>query len=93
MLTLIEIMEKVKELYLSNPNVHLDVSITKPKKLLLKNTPATITGVYRHIFQVVESTEGIQRIHTLQYSDILTQQIKIYELDVVINIPSKKKNL
>ncbi len=91
MISPMALMEKVKELYLSDPNIHLDVAITKPKKLTLINSPATITGVYRHIFQIEEETSGSKKTHTLQYSDILTKQITIHELDVVIESPDPKK--
>ncbi len=76
----IEIIKaRIQSLYRQDPHVHLDVSLSSPK-LVLKNTPATITGVYRHIFQIEEHTSGKAQRHTLQYTDLVTGQIVIREL-------------
>ncbi len=74
------IREKIKHLYHTDPHVHLDVSIPSPK-LHLKNTAATITAMYPHIFQIEECTSGTPKRHSLQYTDVLTRNIVILELD------------
>lgn len=73
---------KIKKLYNTNPNIHVNVSITRPK-VVLKNEPATIKNIYPHIFQIEEHSSGTPRCHTLQYSDILTKQIEIVELGII----------
>ncbi len=74
------IREEIKRLYLTDPHVHLDVTLTSPK-LRMVNTPATITGMYRHIFQIEECTSGTPKRHSLQYTDVLTRNIVILELE------------
>lgn len=71
---------KVRELYEKNPNIHITISMTHPK-INLQNEPVVLKGVYPHIFQIEERTSGFVRCHSLQYSDILTKQIEILELN------------
>ncbi|MDD6275941.1 MAG: hypothetical protein PUB20_03860 [Clostridia bacterium] len=73
------IKNNVKYLYENNPKIHVNVSLTHPK-ICLKNEPVTIKGVYSHIFQIEENTNGSPKNHTLQYSEILTGHIEILEL-------------
>ncbi len=63
-----------------SPNVHLDVSISNPK-LSLQNTKAKIVGVYPHVFRIEENVTGEAKCHTLQYTDVLTGNIRILELE------------
>ena len=74
-----KIRNQVKDLYKKNPKIHMDVSLSSPK-LILENAEATIKGVYPHIFQIEEMSEGKARRHSLQYSDIHTRHIVIREL-------------
>ena len=78
--TLSIIKSKIQELYQSNPNIHIHVSIAKPR-IILKNEPVVIKGVYPHIFQIEEQYGDTVKCHTLQYADILTKNIQILELD------------
>lgn len=76
------IKNKIYNLYKSDPNIHISISMTGPK-INLNNEPAIITGVYSHIFQVQVSdgvSESTKR-YSLQYSDVLTKQITIAELE------------
>ncbi len=73
------IREQIKKLYNKNPVIHLNVSLKKPR-IQLENTTATIKGVYPHIFQIEETINGKPKQHTLQYSDIITGNIVILEL-------------
>lgn len=79
MSTLEIIREKIRHLYETNPEVHMNVVLDNPKTVL-KNTPAKIVGVYPYIFRIEESTSGKPRKHTLQYSDVLIKNIVILEL-------------
>lgn len=72
---------KIRKLYNTNPNIHINASITTPK-LHLSNEPATIIGVYPHIFQIEESSSGFIKRHTIKYTDILTKQIEIKDLEL-----------
>ncbi len=74
-----ELREKIKKLSLTNPNVHINVSLLKPK-LNLKNEPVKIMGVYAHIFQIEEYSTGVPVRYTLQYADIIIKRIEILEL-------------
>lgn len=74
-----EIRAKIKDLYDTNPNIHVNVSTTGPK-ISLTDVPVVITGVYPHIFQVEEQESGKAKSYTLQYSDVLTKHIEIIEL-------------
>ncbi len=73
------IKQKIEKLYHTNPHIHMDVYSSRPK-VLLKGEPATIVGIYPHVFQIEESSSGTKKCHTLQYIDIITKNIVIYEL-------------
>ncbi len=73
------VREKLKALFKLNPNVHINVSLSKPK-LALKNEPVKITGVYQHIFQIEEYSTGVPVRYTLQYADLIIKRIEIVEL-------------
>ena len=77
------IREKIKALYNTNPDIHMNVSLTHPK-LFLENASVKITGVYRNIFQIEECSGGTPKRHTLQYSDVLVKHIVISELENTI---------
>lgn len=73
------IREKIKKLASSDPIIHINASLQSPR-LTLKNAEAKITGIYKHLFLIEESSTGRIRRHTLQYTDILTNQVEIIEL-------------
>ncbi len=75
-----EIRLLISNLFQTNPNIHMNISLSKPK-LHLDNVAATIKGVYPHLFRIEEQTQGCPRFHTLQYTDILTNHITILELE------------
>lgn len=75
-----EIRAKIKNLYDTNPNIHVNVSTTGPK-ISLSNVPAVITGVYPHIFQIVDTESKNAKSYTLQYTDVLTKHVEIIELE------------
>ena len=71
---------QVKSLCNNAPKIHVDITIQHPK-LSFKNDPALIKAVYPHVFIIEEYRSGTPQCHTLQYTDILTRQIRILELD------------
>lgn len=74
-----QIQQNILERYHSNPNIRINVSLRKPK-LELNDVPVQIIGVYKHIFQIEESSSGNAKRHTLQYGDVLTHNIEILDL-------------
>ncbi len=81
MVTIDEIREQIKALYTTNPHIHMDVNVQKPKTVL-KGVEATIVGVYPFIFRIEERTTGKPKFYTMQYSDIITKNIIIAELNL-----------
>lgn len=73
------IRRRVKRLYETNPNIHLNVRIPH-HKVTVQAAPAVIRGVYPNIFCVEETTSGQPRSHSIQYTEILIGQIEIPEL-------------
>ena len=73
------IREKLAKLYRTDPHIHVSVHMTRPKRAM-ENIEATLVGVYAHIFQIEECTSGRPQRHTLQYADVITNQIEIAEL-------------
>ena len=74
-----QIRQRISERYLSDPNIRINVSLRQPR-LHLNNVPVKITGVYRHIFQVEEVSSGPPKRHALQYTDVLTHDIELWDL-------------
>ncbi len=73
------IRAKVAALHEHDPNVHVNVSISRPK-IKIDNDPAQIIGIYPHVFMLREFHDGVEKTHTVKYSDLLTGQIEIVEL-------------
>ncbi len=73
------IKNQIKQLYEASPDIHISISFSHPK-IIFTNDPVTIKGVYPHVFRIEEKSSGVAKCHTLQYSDILTGQIKIKEM-------------
>ena len=74
-----KIRQHISERYRTDPNIHINVSIAHPK-LHLSNVPVEITGVYRNIFQVEDTSSGQPKRYALQYKDVLTHNIEILDL-------------
>ncbi len=75
-----QIRQRILERYRSDPNIRVNVSLRQPPKLHLNNVPVRIAGVYRHIFQVEETSSGQLKRHALQYADVLTHNIELLDL-------------
>lgn len=73
------IREDIKKLYSENKEIHINVSLSRPKLTLLNQT-VKIKGVYSHIFMIEECSTGAPKTYTLQYSDVLLGHIEIEEL-------------
>ncbi len=75
------IKNKIKDLYQTNPNIHISVSLAKPH-IELDNVCVKIVGVYSHIFQVEENKSGKIIRHSVQYGDVSVGIAKIKELSI-----------
>ncbi len=80
MLSLDIIKAKIKNLYETNPNIHMSITLKRPR-LIIENEPVKIVGVYPNIFQIEEYSLGEARQHTLQYTDIYIGQAVIPEIE------------
>ncbi len=78
-----EIKKNIERLFRKNPNIHINIRMTKPK-IELKNDPAKIKGVYPNFFVIEESSSGYKRIHSIRYIDIVPGYIEIVELGPVV---------
>lgn len=76
-----EIKSAIIHLYTTSPNIHINATMTHPK-LVLKNAPAVIKGVYPNVFRVEEIGTAHPICHSFQYADILTKRVRIAELEV-----------
>ncbi len=74
------IKRKISYLYKNHPEIHVNISLGRPK-ISLQNDPAKIVGIYPNVFIIEESSSGSVKSHTLQYIDVLTKQIEIVELN------------
>lgn len=74
------IREKIQKMYETNPQILINVKLSRPK-VNLKNEAVTIKGVYPHFFIIEEQSDGLAKEHTLQYSDILIGCVEIQNLD------------
>ena len=70
-----EIKLRIQQLYQDNPNIHIDVSMNRPR-INIVNQEATIKGIYKNVFLI--ETHGQRQ--TLLYSDILIKRVRIAEL-------------
>lgn len=65
----------IDDLFHNNPNIHINVSINRPK-IHLENQEARIINVYPNIF-VIESGENQ---YTIKYLDLFTNAVEIHEV-------------
>lgn len=70
-----EIKRRIEELFLTNPDIHVNVSMARPK-VHVENQAARIRGVYRNLFEI--EAEG--KRYSVNYVDVLTNNIQIIEL-------------
>ena len=74
------IKDRIHILYKTNPNIHVNVTLKRPHKTKLNNLAVVIKGVYPHMFQVEDSSEGVAKLHMHSYTDIVTKEVEILEL-------------
>lgn len=74
------IKSKIRNLYETQPNIHMSVAFARPKAVI-ENIDATIFGVYKNIFRVEVTKDGEHHKYTLQYTDVLTGRVEIAELN------------
>lgn len=75
MIAVDEIKQTIQKLFHTNPIIHINVSMNRPKKRIT-NQEAKIKKLYSNVFLI--ETQG--KIYTFQYTDILTKNIEIAEL-------------
>jgi len=74
------VKSKIEKLYKTNPNIHIQYAAITPRGVT-ESIPATITGVYKHIFQIEESSSGKARKYTVQFAEVIMRRIVIKEID------------
>ncbi len=75
------IKSQIQRLYETNPNIHINIKMTHPR-ITVNGTAATITGVYRNLFRIVEHDRGYARTHSIQYAEVLIGQVVIEEVEL-----------
>ena len=76
MKTVDRIRAEIVKLYRTDPNIHIDVSMNRPR-VRISNQEARIKSVYPHIFNI--ETQG--KCYSVQYTEILTKNVRIVELE------------
>ena len=75
-----ELRERLAALKESDPVIHIDVAIPRPR-VNLEGATARIVGIYPYIFRIeAPAPDGRIQSYSLQYSDIMIGRIKIKEL-------------
>ena len=87
------IRDRIRILYKTNPNIHVNVTLKRPHKTKLNNLAVVIKGVYPHMFQVEDSSEGVAKLYMHSYTDIVTKEVEILELSDITsqNVDQKKE--
>ncbi len=75
------IKKRLLRLYKTNPEIHIDVSFTRPK-VSGNHIPARILGVYTNLFTIEEGSSGRMQTRSIKYSDIITGSISVAELEI-----------
>ncbi len=73
------IKARVNELFLKGDEIHVSITLSHPR-IHLDDATCVIKGVYPHIFMIEQV--GVERPsnYSLQYTDLLTDCVKIKEL-------------
>lgn len=67
------IKNEIRKLYTTHPDIHVNVTLKRPRRQTLYNLPAVIRDVYPHMFQVEYQDGGTAKLYMHQYTDIITQ--------------------
>lgn len=73
------IKARIDTLFKENERIHITVTTSRPR-IYLKDFPVVIKGVYPHVFRVEEIGVENPHCYTFQYTDLLTNDVKISEL-------------
>jgi len=80
MKTIEEIKEGIRHLFESDPRVHVSITMLHPK-VSVKEASVVILDVYPHIFRIRETEGASPKSYSVQYTEVLTGQVVIRELD------------
>ena len=72
---------KILELYKTNPNIHLSIVVSRPKKVY-EDVPAKILDVYANFFRVEIMVENKKQVKTIPYTDVLIKDISVKEIEI-----------
>lgn len=75
-----EIKAKIRELYDSKTEIHVNVNSKKPR-INVENSPGHITGVYRNLFTIEANENGWIRTFDVQYTDLFVGKVRILEIE------------
>ena len=84
------IKKGIKRLYETNPEIHISVKLAR-SKIVVENTPVTLKGIYKNIFQIEENDSGRPIRHSFQYGDVLVGHVVIKELNYVPTVTTQNK--
>lgn len=73
------IKARVNELFLEGNEIHVSIILSHPR-IHLENAVCVIKGVYPHIFMIEQIDLERPVSYSLQYTDLLTECVKIKEL-------------
>lgn len=76
-----EVKTKTEMLCNSGETIYITGSITSPR-MTFCNEPSVIKSVHKNIFRLEENSTGTAKIHTFQYTDILTKQLIIDKIEI-----------
>ena len=74
------IKREIKNLYETNPNIHVNVKASRSKSLV-EMAPAVIKNVYPKFFCIEECSNGYTKTHSVQYAEVLMGNVRIVELE------------
>lgn len=74
------VRNNIRELYDTDPSIHVNVVVKNPRRTTLSNLPVVIKGVYPHMFQIEDRSKGKPMLYSHLYTDVITKDIEIREL-------------
>lgn len=83
--TLDIVRNSIKLLYEKHPDIHVNITLRRPHKMIMNDLPVRITGVYPNIFQVEYLDKGVSKQYMHQYTDVVTRDVEILELSDIVS--------
>ncbi|MBE6897186.1 MAG: hypothetical protein E7477_08850 [Ruminococcaceae bacterium] len=74
-----KIRRQINYLYLKHPNIHIIMRLPHHKRKS-EIIPVIIKNVYPNLFVVTEKNNEHEELHTIMYTEILTNHIEVLEL-------------